>query len=85
MTKLRDEIRAAVVCATFAKENRTTDNEINWDFVDSDVCIEFGKVDTGTGQGIFFLIGEVIEELAEEIVTAKINDKLSKLNSGVFA
>ncbi len=69
--KLRDDIRAAVVCASFAKENRDEDNEINWNFVDSDVCIEFGTY--------FDLIGEVIEELAEEIVTAKINHKLSQL------
>jgi hypothetical protein len=81
MTKLREQIRAAVVCATFAKENRDEDNEINWNFVDSDVCIEFGDRDTGTGQGIFFLIGEIIEELAEEIVTAKINSKLAKLEA----
>lgn len=81
MTTLREDIRAALVCATFAKENRNEDNSINWDFVDSDVCIEFGKRDTGTDQGIFFLISEIMNELAEEIITAKINDKISKLNT----
>lgn len=73
MTKVKEKIRAAVICATFAKDNRDENGIINWNFVDSDVCIEFGG-------DYIDLIGEVIEELAEEIITAKINDKISKLN-----
>jgi hypothetical protein len=69
--ELRDEIRAAVVCASFAKENRTDDNEINWNFVDSDVCIEFGNY--------FDLIGEILNEVATEIAFARVNSKVAVL------
>ena len=57
MTTLIQEIQTAITIAALLDENKLENGKVNWNFVDADVCIQFGDH--------FKLIGDLLNETAD--------------------
>jgi len=55
---LETEIESYIRKATTFTENKYSDGSVNWNYVDADACMEFGKY--------FALIGDILNKVADE-------------------
>ena len=60
ISKFSKEIKDSIKQAADRPENRYENGAINWNFVDADVCIEYGTH--------FELIGSLLDEVADDML-----------------